>query len=123
MGAHHDAGWMRRRRKVPDVIRRGLRLSIGLAICNSLGFLLANSVEGESMYSHLSMDRMLHTSLVLRVCMFCFGRFGTPEARKQHSSGTSLIAVPCVDAVLKRYACLHMQKQQAGHHPVAMPAV
>lgn len=30
------------RRKVPDVIRRGLRLSIGLAICNSLGFLLAD---------------------------------------------------------------------------------
>lgn len=45
MATHHDAGWMRRRRKVPDVIRRGLRLSFGLAICNSLGFLLANSVE------------------------------------------------------------------------------
>lgn len=47
MGPRHDAGWMRRRRKVPDVIRRGLRLSIGLAICNSLGFLLAHSVEGD----------------------------------------------------------------------------
>lgn len=30
------------RRKVPDVIRRGLRLSIGLAICNTLGFFLAD---------------------------------------------------------------------------------
>lgn len=34
------------RRKVPDVIRRGLRLSIGLAICNSLGFFLANKLGG-----------------------------------------------------------------------------
>lgn len=50
MSAKHDAGWMRRRRKVPDVIRRGLRLSIGLAICNSLGFLLADSVAGEHVF-------------------------------------------------------------------------
>lgn len=31
--------------QVPDVIRRGLRLSIGLAICNSLGFFLAHRMD------------------------------------------------------------------------------
>ena len=38
---------MRRRRKVPDVIRRGLRLSVGLAICNSLGFAIAHTFGRE----------------------------------------------------------------------------
>ena len=32
----------KRRKKVPDVIRRGIRLFIGLAVCNSLGFILSS---------------------------------------------------------------------------------
>ena len=32
----------KRRKKVPDVIRRGIRLFIGLAVCNSLGFYLSS---------------------------------------------------------------------------------
>lgn len=36
---------------MPDVIRRGLRLSVGLAICNSVGFMLADSVEGDNVVS------------------------------------------------------------------------
>ena len=31
----------KRRKKVPDVIRRGIRLFIGLAVCNGLGFYLS----------------------------------------------------------------------------------
>lgn len=34
--------------QLPDVLRRGLRLSIGLAICNSVGFALASKFGGET---------------------------------------------------------------------------
>ena len=70
MPAKHDAGWMRRRRKVPDVIRRGLRLSIGLAICNSLGFLLADSVAGETAW---------HVCLVSNAASVWAGAYGLKE--------------------------------------------